>query len=810
VIVVVVVVVVVVGGLFAAGVLKLSSGGGGGSATTYTVTFSEMGLTTGASWTVTLNGVSHTSTTNSMTFSESNGTYAFTVTAVVGYSAVPSTGTVVVNGAAAYQSITFTKIATYSVVFSETGLASGTSWTVTLGGVPQSSTTSTTTFTEPNGSYAFSVTAVGYSAAPASGTISVNGIAASQAIAFTRATTYTVTFAETGLGLGGSWSVTLNSVPQSSTATSIPFTGLVAGSYSFLVTASGYTANPASGSVTVANTNVTKAITFTSSGGGGNGESYSQAEATAASAANGYSGGGWSLEIGVAVAVPTASTVPSSALEGPVSGCPVINWIGTQPATIAVAATSTSAPTGFAAVWVFYFDQTSTQNVLSVGVSGGTATLFFATSGCGFPGAPSTTGFIDSPQAVTVANANGGSAFLSSHSVALQQFIIQAALPEYSSGSWNVTYSTCAVSQTTGSGVEFNAEVNATSGALISTDTNSVFCTGPGQSTYTVSFSETGLGSGASWTVIFNSVTESSSGTSLQYPGITNGEYSFSVTATGYTADPASGTVTVANANVLETITFTSSGPPGGNGQTYSQAEATAAAAASGYSGGGWIPAIAFAFALPSAISMSTGLANFTESCPGSWIGSEPSSIEIPATSSSAPPGASAAWFFYFGQASTGSVLVADVLSGTATLLYSGTGGNECATFSVLTAVGIVDSSVAVSVANTNGGSAFLSTYPDALRTFEVVGGYVEYGFYPAWNVTYDNCGVSQTSGTALEFSAVINATNGDLISTSTGMTECTSTPAHATASAFSQAAPRAASSSSAALAESRRAGRST
>ncbi len=800
--------VVVVGGLFAAGIFKSSSGGGGGSATNYSVTFSETGLAARTSWTVTLSGVSHTSTTNSMAFSEPNGSYSSTVTAVVGYSAVPSTGTVHVNGAATTQSIAFTRIATYSVVFSETGLASGTSWTVTMGGVPQSSTGGTITFTEPNGSYAFSVTAVGYSAVPSSGSVTVAGAATGQTIAFTRATTYTVTFAETGLGLGASWSVTFNSVPQSSSGTSISFTGVLAGSYNFLVTASGYTANPASGTVPVTNANVTEPITFTSSGGGGNGESYSQAEATAASAAAGYSGGEWSLEIGVAVAIPTASTVPSSDLEGPVIDCPAISWIGTQPSTIAVPATSTSAATGYSAAWIFYFDEASTYNVLAVGVWGGTATLYYTTTGCGFPGTPSTTGFLDSPQAVAVANANGGAAFLSSHSVELQQFILQAAVPEYTSGNWNITYSTCTISQTTGTGTAFRAEVNATSGALLWTATGSVFCTGPGQTAYTVTFEETGLGLGTSWTVVFNFVTRSSSGTSIQYPGITSGEYNFSVTASGYTASPASGTVPVTNGDVTEMITFTSSGPPGGNGQTYSQAEATAAAAASSYSGGGWTPAIAFAFALPSATSLPTESTNFTMSCPGSWIGGEPSSIDIPATSTSAPSGASEAWFLYFGQASTSSVLMTDVLGGTATLLYFGTGGDDCAAFSVLTTVGIVDSSVAVSVANTNGGSTFLSTYPGAIRTFEVLGGWVEFGFYPAWNVTYDGCGVSQTSGTAPVFSAVINATNGDLISTSAGMTECTLAPAHATAPGFPHAASRAASSVSVAMGEIRRAGR--
>ena len=285
VIVVVVAVVVVAGGLFAAGVFNPKSSNGGTSAN-FAITFTETGLLAGASWSVTLGGSAQSSGSTSITFDVANGTYTYTVSAT-GYTAVPSSGTIVVNGLAISQHIAFTKIATYSIAFSETGLPSGTSWTVTLAGVPQSSATSAITFAQPNGSYVFSVTATDYSAAPASGTVTVNGIDLSIAVAFTSATTYTVTFTETGLGSGTNWSVTLNSVPQSSTGASIAFTGVPSGSYSFAVIASGYTSSPASGTVAVTGASVTETVTFTSSGGG-SGESCSQATATATSVASGY------------------------------------------------------------------------------------------------------------------------------------------------------------------------------------------------------------------------------------------------------------------------------------------------------------------------------------------------------------------------------------------------------------------------------------------------------------------------------------------------------------------------------------------
>jgi hypothetical protein len=72
-----------------------------------------------------------------------------------------------------------------TVTFTESGLPSGTDWTVTLGSTTVSSTTSTLSFSRANGTYPFSVGPVeGYSAAPGAGSISVQGQPVSQSIAF--------------------------------------------------------------------------------------------------------------------------------------------------------------------------------------------------------------------------------------------------------------------------------------------------------------------------------------------------------------------------------------------------------------------------------------------------------------------------------------------------------------------------------------------------------------------------------------------------------------------------------------------------
>lgn len=78
----------------------------------------------------------------------------------------------------------------YQVTFVESGLANGTHWSVTLGGVTQYSNTSSIGFAEPNGSYAYTVAPVtGYrDPTPASGNVTVSGNAWSVAVTFTTST----------------------------------------------------------------------------------------------------------------------------------------------------------------------------------------------------------------------------------------------------------------------------------------------------------------------------------------------------------------------------------------------------------------------------------------------------------------------------------------------------------------------------------------------------------------------------------------------------------------------------------------------
>ncbi len=159
----------------------------------YAIAFTETGLPTSTQWYQWVNGTSpfgaiRTETAATVATSRvivPNGSYAFAVAAhIAGYQATPASGSVTVAGAALSRTITFSKL--YTVTFTETGLPSGTTWSITISGTTKSVATTTITFPEINGTYTFTVNAVtGYVSAPASGNVTVAGADASQAISFT-------------------------------------------------------------------------------------------------------------------------------------------------------------------------------------------------------------------------------------------------------------------------------------------------------------------------------------------------------------------------------------------------------------------------------------------------------------------------------------------------------------------------------------------------------------------------------------------------------------------------------------------------
>ncbi|MHB1493355.1 MAG: ice-binding family protein [Thermoplasmataceae archaeon] len=162
--------------------------------TGYNVIFTESGLPSGTSWNVTIGNVIKTSTTDTITFNEFNGTYSFSVASNSTDKILPSKGNIVVNGVSSYQAITFVghNQNTYEVTFTETGLSTGTVWNVALNGITTSSNNATISFFEINGTYSYSIGSVsGYTVSSSTGSITVIGKNVSQSATFTASSTPT-------------------------------------------------------------------------------------------------------------------------------------------------------------------------------------------------------------------------------------------------------------------------------------------------------------------------------------------------------------------------------------------------------------------------------------------------------------------------------------------------------------------------------------------------------------------------------------------------------------------------------------------
>ncbi len=231
---------------------------------TYSISFVESGLKAGTQWFVILNGISHSSNSTTISFSEPNGSYSYNIGKINGYTVTSYYGNISVNGSNIKVPVSWLPIL-YNIYFNETGLPAGESWSVTLNGTLKSSTNTTIIFREPNGSYSFSIGEIsGFTISSKSGTINVYGTSVSEIISFTPIppSVYEITFTESGLPKGTNWSVTFNGTTDYSTSNSISFYAKN-GTYSYSIEMiSGYSVNPSYGSINVSGADITESISF--------------------------------------------------------------------------------------------------------------------------------------------------------------------------------------------------------------------------------------------------------------------------------------------------------------------------------------------------------------------------------------------------------------------------------------------------------------------------------------------------------------------------------------------------------------------
>jgi hypothetical protein len=233
--------------------------------TFYFVTFEEAGLLAGTNWSVSLNGVGENSSTSDITFSEANGSYNFTVGAVPGYeTTTPPSGQLNVSGANVTMQVTFSFLG-FAVEFQESGLLVGTVWFVTLNGTVQSSSASTITFFEFNGTYSYNVSAVaGWTAFTPSGAIVVSGASVSLTIDW-YAPAYEVQFVATGLPEFFPWWINVtHGVSEEYFGYGRVYLYLANGTYNYTIASYEelYQPSPAVGTVTISGATVFESVVF--------------------------------------------------------------------------------------------------------------------------------------------------------------------------------------------------------------------------------------------------------------------------------------------------------------------------------------------------------------------------------------------------------------------------------------------------------------------------------------------------------------------------------------------------------------------
>jgi len=212
----------------------------------YTVIFIEAGLPRGTYWTATLAGVSQSSSSQSITFYEINGTYRYSIGGVSGFLYNASLPSIQVKGANLNVSIVFSKL--YMVTFLESGLTNGTFWAVTLGDHTVNSGDSSIAFQVLNGTYSYYIQAVkGMSSSIIKGNLTVNGKNETVSVTFSKLVQFT--FYVIGLPEGSQWSVLIDNTYYNSSVSFITI-DLTNESHDYkILLPFDYVANPSSGSV---------------------------------------------------------------------------------------------------------------------------------------------------------------------------------------------------------------------------------------------------------------------------------------------------------------------------------------------------------------------------------------------------------------------------------------------------------------------------------------------------------------------------------------------------------------------------------
>ena len=590
-----------------AGATTLSLVPGGSASPTpdvnYQITFTETGLPANLTWQVTVGRITQSyftdGGTDSLSFSEPSGTYAYQITNIPGWmqSNLSYTGSVVVNGASVTEPTLEYSPVTYPVVFAESGLPAGLLWTVTVGGAPQSLTTDgatdSLTFLEPNGTYSYQVTGLSgwaQSTIPGTGSIVVSGAGVTKPTLVYTQVTYSVVFAESGLPSGQMFQVTVNGDAKSLTTNggtdSLTWTGIPNGTYAYTISGiSGWAQStlPGSGSVVVNGASVTESTLV-----------YSKVTYTVVFTENGLPAGlVWKVTLGpIAEMIVTdggSDIISFSEGNGSLSYsiAVVSGWAQDTVAgsgTVVVAGASVEvAPANYTQVtYVVTFTEaglpTGTNWSVTLGAASGNSTtptiVFSDPNGTYAYLLGIVPGFVPNVDHGTVILTGTGASIDVTFSTKLYAvYFNETGLP--SGTEWSATIGS--TEHTTGASIEF-AEANGTyayqlgivSGWVPPSDSGQVTVNGSSstiavpfsQVFYTVTFTESGLptkGTATRWFVAFDGTWKNTTTTSITFPAA-NGTFTYLIRGPGgWEVDatlPPEGTIVVSGQSTSLAASF--------------------------------------------------------------------------------------------------------------------------------------------------------------------------------------------------------------------------------------------------------------
>jgi phospholipase C len=547
--------------------------------TTYDVTFSESGIGNGTTWYVNITNWGSLSTTatgilgSAVSANLTNGTYAFSVASTDQKFAPAYTSPFVVGGGPVSVVLRFTEV-TYVLSFKESGLPPGTLWNVTIGSATMNST-SAIAFTEPNGTYSFTVgTANGFEMSPSPGTVTVSG--GDQDLTITLGPVYPVTFREVGLPAATPWDVTIGSIERNSTTSSlvIPEPN---GTYEFQVGIVPGWSTRASSSVVVAGVGATVTRTFSP-------VKYSVAF-TEAGLPNGTN---WSVTVGATTQSGTSTYISFHLTNGSYSYfvANVANYSRIPNGSFSVSGAGIIIQEKFPLVrYVALFKETGLPSATNWSVTVGGISQSSMLSYISFHLSNGSYSYLVGNIPNYLRAAAGGLPIEGAGLTILVKFSLvkyTVTIKEYglkTGTNWSVKLGATSSSSTTSS-ISLHLSNSSYSYSVPNvanysrTPTTGTFTVTGGNLTvtvqfelvkYLVTFTESGLPSRDLWQIVFGSTTHSTTGPTLTF-SVSNGTYTYEPTAPGSAFVGNNGSVTVNGATMGVIVAFSKvSAPWAGN-----------------------------------------------------------------------------------------------------------------------------------------------------------------------------------------------------------------------------------------------------